>query len=81
MDNSDVIQIVGKIGEVHSDLKNDISSLRAEFSGFKGATEVRLNGIEDDIKTTRKRQWMHSTIVMPGLAALHGIMNHFGVKL
>lgn len=81
MDTSDTIAIMGKIGEIHADLKQDIGNLGKEFGTFKGATKARLDGLESDAKRAEKRQWYHSIIVMPLLATMHGVAHRFGVNI
>lgn len=81
MDHYDSMRIMEAIGKNHADLKQDLSDIRAEFSGFKGGAEERIKDLEDEVESTKKKQWILTYVVVPALGLFHSIANHFGAKV
>jgi hypothetical protein len=81
MDSSDAMQIMKAIGDNHADIKQDLGDLRAEFSLFKGGAHERIKELEHEVKTTEKRQWTLTYVVVPTLGVIHAIANYLGVKV
>lgn len=79
--NGDLQQLMTHINNLHSEQMKELGLLRADFSGHKGIVDTKIEAIERTQTSQAHKQWIHSVIVVPTLAALHALGTHFGIKL
>lgn len=79
--NGDLQELMEHISGLHNQQMTAISDLGREFSEHKGAVETKLVAIEKEQDNQDRRQWIHSFVVIPVLALLHGIAHHFGIQV
>jgi hypothetical protein len=71
--NEDTLAILTALSDSRNELTKAMGELHAEFSGFKGSMEARVDAVETDQEKTEKRQWLHSTIVFAGTLVHHDL--------
>lgn len=65
--------ILAALSDNRNELTKAIGDLHAEFAGFKGNMEARVDAVETDQAKTEKRQWVHSCIVFAGSILHHDL--------
>lgn len=78
---TDTQQLMEYVGTLHTEQMAAIAKLGQEFSAHKGAMEVEVQNLKDERDKQNTRQWIHTGIIVPILASIHAIANHFGVKI
>jgi hypothetical protein len=71
--NEDTATILTALSDNRNELTKAIGDLHAEFSGFKGNMEARVDAVEQSQEKTEKRQWIHSCIVFAGSIVHHDL--------
>jgi len=69
--------------KILTDLKGDIGFIKAKMEDLAGPTG-RITVLENDIKSSQRRQWWHSSVVVPisTVASLlgHGLLKKYGIQ-
>ena len=80
MPNGEYIEIMSAISAVHSDLLKEVGQVKDRLGKLEGFSD-RVKDIEDEQKSATRRQWWHSTVLIPLMTAIHAILQHFGIKV
>ena len=78
--NGDTVEVMKVIGENQSQLLSEIGKLHNEFSAHKANIDVRVQAIEDDLKSAKTKQWIHSCIVFAGSMIHHDLGRWLNLK-
>lgn len=62
-----ITNLTGKVEEYHGDFKE-----------HRGATNIRIQSIEESVKEDKKWGSIKTIIVIPVIALLHQVASHFG---
>lgn len=79
--NGDMQQLYEYMGDLHNKQMDALSKFAQEQKELNGSLKARVDDIEEDQEKQEHRQWIHTAIIIPALAALHGIGHHFGWKI
>jgi hypothetical protein len=79
--NGDIQELMTYIGELHNQQMEKLGDLSSKFSEHKGNIEARVRAVEKAQEKAANRQWIHTAIVIPVIAIIHGVANHFGIKI
>ena len=88
MPNGETIEIMNAIASLQTTLQTEIGNLGKDLAKLTGEMGARVDNVEKDqaeIKIeqdkARSRQWLHSSVIVPLFAAIHALLNHFGIKI
>jgi len=79
--NGDALELADMIQKVERNLSQQLSDYRAEMAAHNSGIDVRVNNLEDKIKTQENRQWYHSIGVTMLNFTHHVLSTHFGWKV
>lgn len=71
--NDDTAVILTALSDARNELTTQIGELHAEFAGFKGGMDARVDELEEKQAKADKRQWVHSIIVSAGTLIHHDL--------
>jgi len=78
--NGDSLELMQRLGESDTDLKEDSGGLRAENAGFRGNANDRKSAIEEDMKD--QKFWGNVKASSgPVMVMLHIAAHKLGLKL
>jgi hypothetical protein len=66
-----------KILEAITDLTKTVETYHGDFREFRGVTATKVNALEEDAKSARLWQKIQMGCVLPVVAGLHQIAQHF----
>jgi len=79
--DGDLQQLYEYIGSLHNKQMAALNTFAQEQKEFNGNIGVRIKTVEETQSKQETRQWIHTAVIVPALAILHGISNHFGWKV
>jgi len=79
--NGDSLQLANMIRDLGMDLSKQISDVRSDMQNFHGSMEARVSQVEKDQDKTDKRQWLHSSFIIPINLTLHLIAKRLGLNI
>ena len=79
--DGDLQQLYEYIGDLHNKQMMAFADFAQEQKEFNGGIGVRVKTMEDIQSKQDTRQWIHTAVIIPVLALLHGIGHHFGWKI
>jgi hypothetical protein len=71
--NGDTLAVMQAISDSRNELTKAIGDLHSEFSSHKANIDVRVQAIEDDQKSAKVKQYIHSIVVFLGSAIHHDL--------
>ena len=80
MSSDDSSEILRAISDFRQEAAEAVGTLHAEFSGFKGNIDARMNAVEEDQRKTEKRQWIHSVAVAAASVVHHDLGRWLNLK-
>jgi hypothetical protein len=69
-DDSEVLKAIAELTRV-------VETYHGDFREFRGVTATKVNALEEDAKSTRLWQKIQMGCVLPVVAGLHQIAQHF----
>lgn len=86
--NGDSLEIMNAIGDMRSDLQEDLGNLKAQIAGMNGslttgllATNDRVKRLEDENTREGWRNWLERGVLAGLFLGVHKILNAFGIKI
>jgi hypothetical protein len=79
--NGDTLAIMQAISNARAEMLNAVGELKTEFASHKSNIDVRVENIEDEQKSSKTKQWIHSAIVFAAGAIHHDLGNWLNWKL
>lgn len=67
------------IAEALARIETKQDDMRRELLGNGQPGRIQL--LEAEVASQARRQWWHTSVILPIGAALHGLAQHFGIKI